>query len=41
MNGERDEKEGVSRKFGGMTSEKVRVHYSKHGEGEECSEETY
>lgn len=39
MNGERDEKEGVSRIFGGMTSEKVRVHYSKDGEGESNSKE--
>ena len=41
MNGERDEKEGVSRIFGGMTSEEVTVHYSKHGEGESNSKEVY
>lgn len=41
MNGERDGKEGVSRIFGGMTSEKVRVHYSKDGERQGESKEVY
>ena len=41
MNGERDEKEGVSRKFGKMTSEEVTGQYSKDGEGESNSKEDY
>jgi hypothetical protein len=41
VNGERDGKEGVSRIFGGMISEKVRVHCSKDGEGQGKSKEVY
>lgn len=41
MNGERDEKEGVSRIFGGMISEETNSHCSKDGEGQGESKEVY